>query len=157
MNISRGGIPKLAVPEARVTPVGLEGDSCAHPQIHGGPNQAVLLICSEVVEELVARGYPVFLGALGENITSAGLDRARMRLGQRYRLGSAIIELTKIRVPCSTLDVYGTAIQREIYDKTVKAEDVTSPRWGMSGFYARIIEPGMVRQNDVIALLDEAV
>ena len=62
-----------------------------------------------------------------------------------------------VRVPCSTLDVYGDAIQREIYDKSVKAGDTASPRWGMSGFYARVLEPGVVRQQDIIALLEQAV
>jgi MOSC domain-containing protein YiiM len=80
-----------------------------------------------------------------------------MRLGQRFRLGSAMIELTKVRGPCSTLDVYGPLIQREIYDKSVKAGDSTSPRWGMSGFYARVLQPGMVRQDDIISLLEQAV
>ena len=136
---------------------GLEGDSCGHPNIHGGPNQAVLIICSEVVEQLAARGYPVFNGALGENITAMGLDRTKLRLGQRFRVGSAIVELTKVRVPCSALDVYGDSIQREIYDKSVKAGNTASPRWGMSGFYARVLEPGVVRQQDIIALLEQAV
>ena len=157
VNISRGGIPKHAVPEAVITPLGLEGDSCAHPNIHGGPNQALLLICSETIQHLAALGYPVFNGALGENITTAGLDRNSMRLGQRFRLGSAMIELTKVRGPCSTLDVYGPSIQREIYDKSVKAGDTASPRWGMSGFYARVLQPGIVRQDDIISLLEQAV
>ena len=157
VNISRGGVPKRSIPEAQVTPTGLEGDACAHPQIHGGPNQALLIISAEAIDDLTERGYPLFYGALGENITTSGLDRTRIRLGQRYRLGSSIIEITKVRGPCSTLDVYGNTIQRELYDKSIKAGDATSPRWGMSGFYARVIEPGMVRPNDIIALLDQVV
>ena len=58
----------------------------------------------------------------------------------------------KIRVPCATLDVYGPTIKQEIYDKRVKAGDPESPRWGMSGFYARVIEPGPVGVNDAILL-----
>ena len=73
-----------------------------------------------------------------------------MRLGQRLRAGGALLELTKVRVPCATLDVYGPAIKQEIYDRRVKAGDPTSPRWGMSGFYASVIEPGPVRVDDII-------
>jgi MOSC domain-containing protein YiiM len=133
-----------------LTPRGLAGDACAHSQIHGGPAQAVLLMMSEVIDDLKALGYPVYYGALGENLTSRGLDRRQIRLGQQLRVGSALIEITEVRVPCATLDIYGPAIKREIYDKQVKAGDPTSPRWGMSGFYARVVQPGHVRPDDII-------
>ncbi len=152
INISRGGIPKRPIPGGVITPLGLEGDSWAHPEIHGGPRQAVLLIAAEVVDELIARGYPLYYGALGENLTTRGLDRRQLRLGQRLRAGLALLEITKLRGPCSTLDIYGPTIKQEIYDRQVKAGDPTSPRWGMSGFYASVIEPGPVRVNDIIAV-----
>jgi MOSC domain-containing protein YiiM len=152
INISRGGVPKRPIPEGVITPLGLEGDQCAHPEIHGGPKQAVLLIAAEVVDELIARGYPVYYGALGENLTTRGLDRRQLRIGQQLRAGGALIEITKVRGPCSTLDIYGPTIQQEIYDRKVKAGDHASPRWGMSGFYVRVIQPGPVRINDIISV-----
>jgi MOSC domain-containing protein YiiM len=153
INVSWGGLPKRAIPEGLLTPLGLESDSCAHPQIHGGPDKAALLISAETIEELIGKGYPIYYGALGENFTTRGLDRRQMRLGQQYRVGGALIELTKVRGPCSTLDVYGPAIKQEIYDPQVKAGDSNSPRWGMSGFYARVLRPGLVRTNDIISLV----
>jgi MOSC domain-containing protein YiiM len=48
--------------------------------------------------------------------------------------------------------VYGEGIQREIYDAQVKQGDFTSPRWGRSGFYAKVLEPGIVRPNDIISV-----
>lgn len=154
VNVSRGGVPKRPIPHGIVTPLGLEGDAVAHPKYHGGPRQALLLICLEVIEELKSCGYPLFPGALGENITTQGLDRTVVRLGQRYRVGTALVEVTKIRVPCRTLDIYGDTIQNQIYDKAIKAGDYTSPRWGMSGFYVSVPEPGEVRAGDIIALVD---
>ena len=152
LNISRGGIPKLPIPEATVGPLGLEGDSCAHPQFHGGPNQALLLICVETIDELRALGYEVYPGALGENLTVNGLDHRQLRVGQQFRAGTVILELTKVRVPCDQLSPLGEGIQREIYDKRVKAGDPASPRWGRSGFYARVVQPGVIRAGDLIVL-----
>jgi MOSC domain-containing protein YiiM len=157
ISISRGGVPKLPIPEGFLGPLGVEGDLHARPQVHGGPRQAVLLVASEAIDELIARGYLLFPGALGENITTRGIDRRQMRVGQRYRVGEAVVELTKVRAPCATLDVYGPAIKKEVYDPQVKAGDPSSPRWAMSGFYASIVRSGNIRQNDIIALVDQVV
>lgn len=157
INISRGGIPKYPIPEGYVTPLGIEGDICAHPRFHGGPRQALLLICSEVIELLTAKGYPLFFGALGENITMRGIDHRQLRVGQRYRLGEVFVELTKVRAPCSALDIYGNSIKREMYDRQVKAGDPASSRWGLSGMYASILRTGTIRQDDIIALVDQVV
>ena len=152
ISISTGGLPKRPVPEGLITPFGIEGDFCAHPEIHGGPRQAVLLIAAETVDELIARGYPLYYGALGENLTTRGLDRRQLRVGQILRAGGARLELTRIRIPCSSLDVFGPNLEHEIYDQRVKAGDPGSPCWGMSGFYASVIEPGPVRVNDIITV-----
>ncbi|MGO4879968.1 MAG: MOSC domain-containing protein [Bryobacteraceae bacterium] len=153
VNISPGGLPKRAIAAGMITPLGLAGDLCAHPQIHGGPRQAVLLIAAEVVDELKARGYPVFYGALGENLTTRGIDRLQLRIGHQLRVGGAILEITNVRGPCAALDIYGAEIKAEIYDSSVMAGDSGSPRWGMSGFYARVVQPGRVAPGDPVSLL----
>ncbi len=157
INISPGGVPKRPIAEAEVTTEGIRGDSWAHPQIHGGPNQAMLIVTSEGIGQLIAQGYPVFPGALGENLTTLGLDRRQMRIGQRYRVGDVMLEITKMRSPCSTLDVYGPSIKHAVYDARVKAGDASSPRWGLAGFYARVLRGGTVRLKDIIELLDQVV
>jgi len=105
----------------------------------------------------VAQGFPLYYGALGENLTTSGLDRRQMRIGQRYRAGEVMLELTKLRAPCNNLDVYGPSIKQAIYDAQVKAGDPASPRWGLSGFYARVIRPGVIRPHDIITLVDQVV
>ncbi len=155
INVSPGGIPKRPIREAIVTPLGLEGDSWAHPQIHGGPRKALLILCSESVDELREEGYAVFPGALGENLTIRGLERRQLRSGQRYRAGEVWFELTTARAPCSTLDVYGPSIQDALYDDQVRAGDPTSPRWARGGFYAAVLRPGVIRPGDPVLLIDE--
>jgi MOSC domain-containing protein YiiM len=155
INVSRGGVPKRSIEEADITSLGIAGDVQAHPEFHGGPRQALLLITSEGIDELITQGFPLFNGALGENLTTRGLDRRWLRIGQRYRVGEVLIELTKIRQPCSQLSVYGNGIQKAIYDKQIDDEDPTSPKWGLSGFYASVLRAGSIRPGAPIELLEE--
>ena len=155
VNVSPGGVPKRPLTSGVITPLGLAGDGHAHPQIHGGRRQAVLILAAEAIEELEARGYPVYYGAVGENLTTRGLDRRQLRIGQQIRAGAALLEITKVRGPCATLDVYGRGIQQVIYDAQVRSGDASSPRWGMSGFYARVLQPGAVHPGDAIEVVAE--
>jgi len=153
INISPGGLPKRAVSGGFVASLGIHGDGHAHPGIHGGPRKAILLIAAEVVEDLQQRGYPVFFGALGENLTTRGIDVRQLRIGDRIRAGGALLEITQPRGPCTALDIYGETLKQQIYDQRVKSLDPTSPRWGMSGFYASVVEPGPACPGDIIAVV----
>jgi MOSC domain-containing protein YiiM len=153
VSISSGGLPKHAISGGLITPHGLQGDVQAHPVIHGGPRKAILLASAENIDHLVSLGYPLSYGALGENLTTRGLDFRDLRIGDQLRAGGAILEITKPRGPCSALDVYGESLKDAIYDDRVKALDYTSPLWGMSGFYASVIRPGPVEAGDIIAVV----
>jgi MOSC domain-containing protein YiiM len=48
--------------------------------------------------------------------------------------------------------VYGSGIQAAMFDAAVQAGDPASPRWGLSGFYASVVQPGTVRPGDAITL-----
>jgi MOSC domain-containing protein YiiM len=151
---SPGGLPKRAI----VGPVmlserSIEGDNWRNAGIHGGRDKAVLMVSAEFIDDLAARGFPVFYGALGENLTVSGMDPHLWRFGQRYRLGQdAIIELTSLRTPCQNLDVYGPQIKSEIYDARCHAGDITSPYWALGGFYARVVRRGLIQAGDAVVL-----
>ena len=151
VSVSQGGIPKVEIASGELTESGVAGDSWRRP-FHGGRRQAILLVAVEGIDELVAQGFPLFPGAMGENLTTRGLDRRDLRIGQRFRVGAAEIELTRVRPPCTTLDVYGTGIQAAMYDAQTQAGDFSSSKWGLSGFYAAVVEPGIVRAGDPIVL-----
>jgi MOSC domain-containing protein YiiM len=153
INISSGGVPKRAAAEALVTALGVEGDGHAHPEIHGGADRAVLLITAEGIEELAALGFPLTYGSLGENLTTRGIGRREWRVGQRWRIGAdVVIEITKRRAPCQQLNVYGPGLQAAIYDALTHDGDPASPKWGLSGVYASVVAPGLVRSGDAIVL-----
>jgi MOSC domain-containing protein YiiM len=154
ISVSPGGVPKHAIPVGVLTPAGFEGDHHAHPDIHGGPRQAVLLITSEGIAELAAQGFPLIHGSLGENLTTTGIARQEWRTGQHWHIGpEAVIEITKRRAPCQTLNVYGPGIQAAIYDSLAAAGDPSSPKWGLSGFYASVVRPGIIQPGDEIVLV----
>ena len=146
INRSHGGLPKHAV-EGLVTlgRLGIEGDLHRNTALHGGPDKAVLMASADLVDTLAAQGFPVFYGALGENLTVSGIDPHQWRAGQRWRIGGDVtIELTTLRTPCANLHVYGVPIKAELYDKQCKAGDVNAPHWGHGGIYARVIREGLL-------------
>ncbi len=146
-------MPKHAIPSGILTLDGIQGDGHAHPEIHGGPERAVLLITAEGIEELAALGFPLIYGSLGENLTTRGIGRREWRVGQRWRIGAdAVIQITKRRAPCQQLNIYGPGLQAAIYDALAKAGDPASPKWGLSGFYASVVTPGLLHPEDTIVL-----
>ena len=152
VSVGAGGVPNCPVDQGRLAVNGIVGDAWRYP-FHGGPKRAVLLITSEGIGLLRAQGFPLYAGALGENLTRLGLDRSLLRLGQRFRAGEAITQLTQARLPCDTLSVDGTGIQAAMYDARAQAGDAASPVWGLSGFYASVVQPGILRPVDAIHLL----
>ncbi len=158
INRSNGGLPKRAVNGGvMLNESGVEGDRHRNLRYHGGPAKAVLMISAEMVDCLQGRGFPIFYGALGENLTVSGLDPHLWRAGQRYGVGdTAVIELTMLRKPCLNLDVYGAPIKRELYDSRCKAGDFTSTRWANGGFYARVVRSGLIFPNAPVILLSDA-
>lgn len=59
VNVSPGGVPKLPVPSARVTTLGVEGDRQADATVHGGPHRAVSILAIEAIRRVAAEGHPI--------------------------------------------------------------------------------------------------
>jgi MOSC domain-containing protein YiiM len=151
---SNGGLPKRAVDGPVMLDFsGVAGDRQRNLLVHGGREKAVLMIAAELIDSLIADGYPLFYGALGENLTVEGIDPHAWRSGQRWRIGDdATIELTELRMPCANLHPYGISLGAQLYDARCSAGDITSPRWAHGGFYARVIRGGLVTAGAPVVL-----
>lgn len=101
--LERTAIDKRPV-EGRVAVrrLGLAGDEQADLENHGGPDQAVYAYAREDLDWWAERlGRPLRDGVFGENLTVRGIDVTGALLGERWRVGSALLEVTAPRIPCS--------------------------------------------------------
>ena len=138
INTSAGGVPKAPIAKAEVGTLGIAGDGHRF-RLHGGPDKAILLLASEVIDALRAEGWPLYYGALGENLTTAGLDHSLWQPGQYFRCADVLLQLTTPREPCRTLNPYGRGIQ-----KRLRAHP------GESGFYAAVLSGGTLLPDAII-------
>ena len=137
LNISPGGVPKLAVREAEVTELGLSGDGHLFPDIHGGPERAVCLFCLEHILEFQSQGHPIFPGSVGENVTVCGVDWQQLTPGVRLELGGGVLlEITRYTTPCNSMEP--SFLDRNYGRLSQKANP------GYSRVYAKVIRPGRI-------------
>ena len=149
INVSPGGVPKLPVPAARVSELGLEGDLHRDMEHHGGPERALCIFAMEQIRVLRAEGHDVSPGAIGENLTVEGLDWERVTPGSRLELGAGVLlEVTRYTSPCFN-------IKKSFADGDISRVSQKSHP-GSSRVYARIIREGMIRQGDTVRLVDPA-
>jgi MOSC domain-containing protein YiiM len=146
INVSNGGVPKLARPSARVNAKGVEGDRQRDLEHHGGPLAAVCLYSLELIRALQAEGHPIAPGTIGENLTLAGVPWERMLPGARVEVGEVALELTSYTSPCT--NIAGSFKERGFKRVSQKVH----PGW--SRLYARVLREGTVRQGDPCRLVE---
>lgn len=126
-------------------PTNLDGDRQADLSVHGGPDKAVYGYPSEHYaywsEQLP--GYELPWGAFGENWTTEGLLEAEGSVGNRYRIGSAVVMVRTPRLPCFKL---AAKFQREDMIERFLGS-------GRCGFYFSVVEEGEVGAGDEFQLL----
>ena len=147
INVSPGGVPKLPVATARVTPDGLEGDGHRDLEHHGGPERALCLFSLEQISALQAEGHPVTPGAIGENLTLEGIDWERVQPGAVLELGEEVrIEITRYTSPCFNIK------PSFVGGDFARVSQKLHPGW--SRVYAKVLQAGPIRQGDPVRLLD---
>ncbi len=124
----------------------LTGDQQADLTVHGGPEKAVYAYPAENYEywrrELPDVSFS--LGSFGENLTTEGLREDMLFVGDRLRIGSAILMVTQPRMPCYKLNL------RFDREDMVKLFLIS----GRSGFYFSVVEPGEVTRGSQIKVLN---
>jgi MOSC domain-containing protein YiiM len=143
------GVPSAIDKRAVPAPVaaaaeGVEGDEHGDPSRHGGPDKAI--------HAYPAGHYPLWRaelpelsgllrpGGFGENLVVEGATEADVCLGDRFRLGGALLEVSQGRQPCWKLNVrFGRADMARLVQDT-----------GRSGWYFRVVEPGAIGPGEAV-------
>ncbi|GAB4579942.1 MAG: MOSC domain-containing protein [Anaerolineales bacterium] len=126
--------------------LGLKGDGQGDLTVHGGVDKAVYLYPSEHYpywQDTLNRN-DLTPGQFGENFTVQGLLETEVHVGDVFRVGSAVIQITQPRYPCYKLGI------------KMGRKDILKLFWRseFSGFYARVLEEGNVSAGDEIERLE---
>ena len=134
----------------QVNRLGLEGDEQADLTVHGGLTKAVYAYPSEhyafwAAQRLAAlkREAPLPPGSIGETLTLQGIVESEIWVGDRLRIGGALLEVTEPRQPCFKFNAkmgFSHAAKMMV-------------QAGNSGFYLRVVEPGVLQAGDAVTLL----
>jgi|HubBroStandDraft_2_1064218.scaffolds.fasta_scaffold18222_2 MOSC domain-containing protein YiiM len=121
----------------------IEGDGQADLSVHGGPDKAVYAYPADNwawwESEHKLKCAP---GTFGENLTLAGADESVVRIGDRFRWGDALLEVSEPRAPC--------------FKFAIHAREPHAPAWltqaGRCGWYLRVIEEGAAPTRDAVLM-----
>jgi len=127
----------------RVEGVNLAGDDQADRTVHGGPEKAVYAYAREDIDwwENIHGDLPN--GCFGENLTTQGIDVSGAIIGERWRVGTVLLEICQPRLPCSKLGIRFNDL------RMVKA----FARASRPGGYLRIVEEGELGTGDEIEIV----
>jgi MOSC domain-containing protein YiiM len=146
ISVSDGGVPKTAVPSARITKDGVEGDRQRNLDFHGGPERAVCLFSMERIRDLQMEGHAIVPGAVGENVTVEGIDWDAVQPQSRILLGDAVaLEVTRYTSPC--VNIRSSFAGGDFVRISQKRHA------GWSRVYARVLVSGTVSAGDPVRLL----
>lgn len=142
------GIYKQPVSFVEVDELGIKGDVQVDKRYHGGPDKALhqysLPSYRRIVEAYTELGGAAVPGSIGENITIAEMSEATVCIGDKYRFGSVLVQVSEPRRPCWKINAI------------FKQSDLTEfiAREGITGWYYRVLEAGEISLGDTAELVE---
>ncbi len=126
----------------------IEGNTFANPKAHGAIDNVLYAFGMKSALEYVAMlGLSSYQpGATGETVTLDQLDEFDVSIGDKFKFGSVIAEVTYPRIPCGKVNF---RMQHERGQKAMQ-------ECGRSGVYFRILKPGTIAKNDIVERTERA-
>jgi MOSC domain-containing protein YiiM len=127
---------------------GLTGDAQADRRVHGGPDKALhqypVAHYARLATAFPAARELLFPGSIGENLSIPGWDETNICIGDTFRLGDTVIQVSQPRNPCWKIDHrYGVEGMAKLIDDE-----------GITGWYFRVIEEGSVEPGCRFELME---
>ncbi len=123
---------------------GVVGDDVSSRKHHGGSRQAVYAFAREELDWWgTGLGRTLPDGMFGENLTTSGLDVDASVVGERWRVGSALLEVTGPRIPCATFAAW---IGERGWVRRFTER-------GRTGAYLAVVEPGSIAVGDLVQVV----
>ncbi len=145
-NVKTGIFKKPVKHPISLSTTDVEGDKVIDRRYHGGEDKACYLFSADVYDQWKAL-YPKLVwdwGMFGENVTLAGMDEQNLMIGDIYRLGTALVQITQPRQPCYKLGVrLGSQLAVKMFVEKQQP-----------GAYLRVLETGTVGQADTMKLVE---
>ena len=129
-----------------LTEEGLQGDEQADRKNHGGHDKAVLVLPSSTYMRFEIE-HPY--GFLGDNLTLEGIDESEVCLGDRFQIGTTLLEVSQPRSPCWKLDQQVLDNRRWKQGDFLKAYSDS----GHVGFYCRVLGRGTLKKGQQVIWL----
>jgi MOSC domain-containing protein YiiM len=143
--VESGIVKRQVSGRVRIEGVNVAGDRQADLSVHGGPDKAVY---SYAVEDYrwwsAGLGRPLDPATFGENLTMSGVDVSGAVIGERWRVGTALLEVAQPRLPCYKL---GMRMGDPVFPSRFAAAN-------RPGAYLRIVEPGDAGAGDTVDVLE---
>jgi MOSC domain-containing protein YiiM len=129
-----------------VRTLGLDGDDVGDKKHHGGVDQAVYVFAREDLDWwAIALGREIRDGMFAENLTTEGIDVNQAEVGERWRIGTAELEVASVRIPCNDFKGW---MGRSGYDNRAWVKRFAQV--GRPGPYLRVLVEGEIRAGDRI-------
>lgn len=133
----------------RATMLGLEGDQVSDTVDHGGVDQAVYAFAREDLDAWSETlGQPIRDGLFGENLTTSGYDVNEAEIGERWRVGSTVLEVASVRIPCNDFKGW---MGESGFDNTAWVKRFTAV--ARPGPYLRVVQEGVLAARDAIEVV----
>ena len=148
--IGRTSIDKASVAgPVEVHRLGPAGDQVSDTRHHGGVDQAVYAFAREELDWwAVVLGDELRDGEFGENLTTEGLDVDGAELGERWRVGTVLLEVASVRTPCNDFKVW---LGRGGHDNTAWVRRFAER--ARPGAYLRVLQPGVLQAGDAVEVV----
>jgi len=124
-----------------LTKTGLKGDEIGDTKAHGGPEKALFAYPSEhyAYWQKMIPNSSIDVGGMGENLVTTDMNEFNVFIGDKYRLGDAMIEVSQPRQPC-----WKPARRYKVIDLALQIQQT-----GYTGWYYRVIEEGYVDVGEI--------